>query len=169
MQRPHIYNLNEQFRLDDAVPSKEISSAYTVESPVLIADLPHEQACWIMKGASTLTSQKSAISAAFCNSAEDWKVQITPLKIMESSNSQSLAKDWQCKFNTFELYSEYCGEFDDTLTQWSFLRNGHLSQIRIAKKRILSLFYPNTVHSALYRAGPSVREFQRFEAKKTLS
>lgn len=63
-------------------------------------------------------------------------------KIVESKYSQHLFKAWQKEANIFEAYSEYRSGFTNMLTQFSFIWNGHLNRICIARRRIKLL--PNS-------------------------
>lgn len=80
---------------------------------------------------------------------------------IHSLQSNDIHADWRKKVNLSNNYSQYRQEFIQMLEPFSKMWDGHLGRISVAKHRIDLMSGSTPVHSAPYRAGPKVREFQR--------
>lgn len=74
--------------------------------------------------------------------------------------------DWRDEIQLSETYSAYKDDFIVILLEFLAMWNGHQCQIKVAKQRIKLLEeLAKTVHAALYRAGPKMREVEKVETK----
>lgn len=151
------------------LPPKRLVMSYAVPALSIIVDVPYEQASPDLQQNSNFACPTSTITALHYKPTKDQEVQMPLQKIVESKYFQRFTQDWQNEVNTFNAYSQYRRKSIYMLTQISFMWDKHSGQINIPKHRVKLLPNSNLVYLTLFRAGPTLLEFQCLEIEKILS
>lgn len=85
------------------------------------------------------------------------------------ANETRLMEDWQIEITVFDQYEGHTDEFLQLLSEFADRCDRHPGCVRTARNGIeLTSSYIRPVHSALYSAGPIVREFAAKDIQQIL-